>query len=141
MNHKVTKRMERLRAAYLGESRGDAAEACKIAGYKCAPGVSPSQPWSVIKRRNPQWIAALEKEFNDNLIMKGREIDERLSNLARDPSHRDHFKALEILAKMSGKLKEQLVVVDRRTLNTELDSLIGVMREQRVAVEGAIRPS
>jgi hypothetical protein len=73
--------------------------------------------------------------------MKGREIDERLSNLARDPSHRDHFKALEILAKMSGKLKEQLVVVDRRTLNTELDSLIGVMREQRVAVEGAIRPS
>lgn len=67
--------------------------------------------------------------------MKGREIDERISNLARDPTHRDHYKALELLAKMSGKLKEQLVVVDRRTLNSELDALIGVMREQRLAVE------
>lgn len=136
---KLTKRMQRLRAAYLGEARGDAGMACQIAGYKAGPTGSPSQPWSVLKRRNPEWIAGLEKEFNDNLIMKGKEIDERISNLARDSSHRDHYKALELLAKMSGKLKEQLVVVDRRTLNSELDSLIALMREQRATAEAPQR--
>jgi hypothetical protein len=135
MTHKVTVRMKALRAAYLGDARGDKGAACKLAGYSIPAGCSPSQPWNVLKRRNPAWIAALEEEFNTSMIMKGREIDERLAALARNPDHRDHYKALELLAKMSGKLKEQLIVVDRRTLNSELDALIGVMREQRLAVE------
>lgn len=134
---KITRRMERLRAAYLGDARGDPGMACTLAGYKQNPNTSPAHAWHVLKRRNPKFIASLEQEFIDQMIMKGREIDERLTAIARDPEHRDHYKALELLAKMAGKLKEQVVVVDRKALYTELDALIAAERAQREATANA----
>jgi hypothetical protein len=131
MAMKVTARMKKLREAYLGEARGDHGVACRLAGYKLTPGTSPAHAWNVLKRRNPGWIAALELELQTSMTMRGKEIDERLTALARDPSHRDHYKALELLAKMSGKLKDQVIVVSRDQLNRELDSLIGVLKSQR----------
>ena len=132
---KWTNRLKTLKAAYLGEARGDGALACSIAGYKM-----PAQAWLNFKKRQPQEAARWEEEFRDQLIMKGREIDERLAALARDPSHRDHYKALEALAKMSGKFKDTVIVIDRKKLDAEFDELVSTMLAAKQAQHAGNKP-
>lgn len=135
MSLKWTNRLRTLKAAYLGEARGDGAEACRIAGYRI-----PAQAWLNFKKRQPQEAARWEEEFRDQLIMKGREVDERLAALARDPSHRDHYKALEAIAKMHGKFKDTIIVIDRKKLDTEFDELVSTMLAAKTAQLATNKP-
>jgi hypothetical protein len=70
------------------------------------------------------------------MVMSSREVDERLAAVARDPTHKDHVKALELLARMHGKLETKLLVgsIDRPTLNKQLDTMLESLTAQR-AVE------
>jgi len=76
------------------------------------------------------------------MVMQPREVDERLAAVARDPKHKDHVKALELLARMHGKLDTKLLVggIDRSALNKELDAMLEMLKGQRAA-ELAKNPS
>lgn len=111
-----------------GPAAMNATAAASKVGYK--------HPASAGHRINKLWPQLLEKarsKYLDSLVMSAREVDERLAAVARDPKHKDHVKALELLARMHGRLETKLLVggIDRSSLNKELDAMLDVLKKQR----------
>lgn len=103
------------------------AEAARQAGYKW-----PAKQASKLKSAWPDLWEKAEQSARESLVMGGREVDERLAAIARDPQHRDHYKALELLARIHGKLNDKFTVeVNRAELNKQLDALIATMVQHR----------
>lgn len=140
--HKSRKLLAML-AAYKGEARLNATEAARLAGYSF-----PEVVGSRVRRRYKELFDEAEAEIRDNLIMKGEELDQRITSLARNTAHRDHYKALELLARMHGKLSDKVnVTIERPALNAQLDELIRQMAISRavhigveVTAEDALLP-
>lgn len=104
--------------------------AATAVGYK-----HPSKAGHRVNKAWPELYEKARKKYLDSLVMSAREVDERLAAVARDPKHKDHVKALELLARMHGKLETKLLVggIDRSTLNKELDDMLGLLKQQRAA--------
>jgi hypothetical protein len=117
------------------EAALNATAAASKVGYK-----HPSKAGHRINKAWPELYEKAKKGYLDSLVMSAREVDERLAAVARDPKHKDHVKALELLARMHGKLETKLLVggIDRSTLNKELDAMLEALKEQRAEqnVEG-----
>ena len=105
------------------------AEAARVAGY-----ASPRAHGHAIAKKHPQLVAEAQAEGLKALKMGAEEAEQVVCQIARDPTHRDRLKAAETMLKMHGKLSEKLnVVVDRTTLNKQLDELIVSMAAARQA--------
>jgi hypothetical protein len=126
---RMTAKAKALLAAYGGEARLNLTEAARIAGYS-----SPAtQGWS-LRRKWPEEFARVEDEFRRRLAISDEELDEIISSLARNPKHKDHFKAVELVCRLKGKLSEKVhITLDRPTLNRQLDELVALMVSSRAA--------
>ncbi len=68
-------------------------------------------------------IEAKRVEVASGNQVSAKETLELLASVARNPSHKDHLRALEIMLKVHGLLSDKLqVTVDRKQLLSELDS-------------------
>jgi hypothetical protein len=70
--------------------------------------------------------------------MSWPEVEEGIAELARTRGHRDRLKALELLAKLHGKLDPKLsVTVDRTTIEEHLSELLQQMalNKQELAID------
>jgi len=123
----LTGKVRALLAAYGGEARLNLTEAGRLAGYS-----KPAQQASAIKKKWPEEFARVEEEFQRRLAISDSELDEIISNLARNPKHKDHFKAVELVCKLKGKLSEKVhVTLDRPALNAQLDEMLALMIKSR----------
>lgn len=129
---RMTAKAKALLAAYGGVARLNLTEAARIAGYS-APA---TQGWN-LRRKWPEEFARVEDEFKRRLAISDEELDEIISNLARNPKHKDHYKAVELVCRLKGKLSEKVqITLDRPTLNRQLDELVALMVSSRAAVQG-----
>lgn len=126
---KWNKKLRAFFEAYAGDARMNATEAARMAGYRAA-----QQTGYRIGKAFPELIQKYESKFRDSLTMGAKEVDERLAAIARDPKHKDHFKALEALARIHGRFNDKLnLTVDRATLNRQIDDLVASMSAARLA--------
>ena len=127
---RLTGKIKAFLAAYEGPCGLDGTKAAAHAGYR-----HPSKAASRIKAAWPELVGEAEERYRAMMVMQPREIDERLAAVAREPTHKDHVKALELLARMHGKLDTKLLVggIDRSALNKELDSMLEMLKGQRAA--------
>jgi hypothetical protein len=129
---RVTARFRTLIEAYKGAAGQNATEAARIAGYS-----DPEKVGWRLKRRFPEVFARAEQEVRDALIVQREEVQQRLADLVRNPKHRDHYKALELAAKMHGLLSEKVnVTIERPAINAQLDELIKAMMASRATQKG-----
>lgn len=127
----MTAKVKALLAAYGGEARLNLTEAGRLAGYS-----SPAQQASQVKAKWPEEFRKVEEEFARRLAISDSELDEIISNLARNPRHKDHYKAVELLCRLRGRLSEKVhVTLDRPTLNSQLDELVQLMVNSRARTQ------
>ncbi len=122
-----TKKLLRALEAYEKVTSGDWTEAVRIAGYRWPDRVA----WQ-LKKKHWDLLEEADQRRLNAAIMSTRELEERIVNLARNPAHRDHFKALELLAKIHGKLDPKITVqLERGSLASQIDELLVVMTSAR----------
>lgn len=128
----MTRRFRALLEAYGNEGKFNVTEAARLAGYRC-----PEKVGHRLRKRFPEAFAEVEQRFREGLKVQREEVEERIADLARNPKHRDHFKALELLAKMHGMLSEKVnVTIDRSNVNSNLDELVRSMTVSRAIQRG-----
>lgn len=128
MPGKRSRKLALMVEAYRGPARLNVTEAARLAGY-----AFPSRVGHRVFKKYREVFEEAEKELKQALRMGGEEVDERITELARNAKHKDHYKALELLAKMHGKLNEKIhVTLDRSSLNSQLDELVSLMVQARV---------
>lgn len=122
-----TAKFRRLLEAYKGEAKLNASEAARIAGYG-----DPRRAASEMKRRYPEDFAKAEEELRESMTVSAQELDGAITNLVRTPKHKDHFRAVELLCRIHGRLTDKVnVTLDKGVLNSQLDELIKLMLEAR----------
>lgn len=120
--------------AYEKVTNGDEQEAARIAGYKW-----PEKVAYAIKKRYWKAFEDADDRRVNAAIMSSRELEERIVMLARNPAHRDHFKALELLAKIHGKLDPKVTVqLERGSLATQIDDLLVSMTAARALLGAGV---
>lgn len=78
-----------------------------------------------MKRRYGYLVEQRSVALRDSLSMSAREVVEGLSVVARTKEHKDHVRALEILAKIHGLLIDKLdLKIDRRTVAQEVEAAL-----------------
>jgi len=130
---RITARFRALLEAYGSDGgKFNVTEAARAAGYR-----SPEKLGSRLRKRFPEAFAEVEQKFRDSLKVRREEVEERLADLVRNPKHRDHYKALELAAKMHGLLSEKVnVTIERPAINAQLDELIKAMMASRATQKG-----
>lgn len=106
----LTKRQEAFVLAYMGEAKGIAYEAAKLAGYKGNRNTLDVTASNLL--RNPKVaakIAELSKHVRKVAVVDRERRVELLSQFAQDEnlSPKDRMKAMELLGKMSGDFIER----------------------------------
>lgn len=120
--------------AFKGPARGNVTEAARVAGYSF-----PEKVGHRVYKRYRELFDQAEDELRQSLKVGGEELDERISELARNPKHKDHYKALELLCRLHGKLSDKVhVTLDRATLNTQLDELLTLMLSSRAPIHNVV---
>jgi hypothetical protein len=134
---RLTGRAKAFFANLAGPCALDGTKAAAMAGYR-----HPQKAASRLKAKWPDLVQHAEDTYRERMVMSAREVDERLAAVARDPKHKDHVKALELLARMHGKLETKLLVggIDRSTLNKEIDALLDTLKSQRAVERGEDEP-
>jgi hypothetical protein len=117
-------------AAYEGEAKLNATEAARLAygGKRQGSLSAPAMIARDIRRRFPDLIEAAEERFRDKFRMSDDELDTHLSEISRDKQHKDRLRALELIARMKGRLNDKLqVTIDRKSMLKEIESLLVVI--------------
>ena len=124
-----SRKLQAMLAAYKGQAAMNATEAARLAGYAFPEAVAAR-----LKKRHSELFDRAEAEFRESLRMSPEELDERITSLARNSKHKDHYKALELIARMYGKLSEKVhVTLDRSNLNGQLDSMLTMLLQSRAS--------
>lgn len=123
---KVSSKWRAFVAAFEGEAKLDGVEACRIAGYS-----NPRRAWWQLRQRRRLDLEEIEKRFRERLTMDWPEVESGIAAVARNESHKDRLKALELLAKIHGKLDPKLSIqFDRTTLENHIADIIAQLGEQ-----------
>jgi len=118
---KLTQRRLKFIELYLTTCNGIASKAAKEAGYKAYEAMG-----SRLVRRLSDVIAAREVQLRETAIISARGVQERLTTLAKDPTHKDHFRALELMAKIHGLLSDKLdITISRKQLQDDVGQAMG----------------
>lgn len=129
---RVSKRLMLFLEAYKGAAQRNGVEAARIAGYR-----DPAKAFGEIKGAYGKLIAEADEEWKQSLILSEHDIWNNISNLVRSPNHRDHFKAIELAAKIKGMLDTKVTIhTDRAGLMQELDQLVAVLVGARALDRG-----
>lgn len=116
-------RLKRMVQAYCTSARWNLSAAAREAGYR-----HPEKLGSQQKRLYPKVFEAVEDMLRQSQVMGAREWDCRVTKLARDDSHRDHYKALELWGKVIGRVNDKIVIdQDRTSLTSRLTELVSVL--------------
>lgn len=113
---------ERWLALLDTKAGGDARKAAKLAGYK-RPGMQATR----LLRRYAERIAQDRAARQATAQATEAEILERLTAIIRDPSHRDHLKAVELGLRVHGKLSDKAHVEEPKS---------ALVREIGLLIEG-----
>lgn len=126
---RVTGKIKAFVDAWAGPAKFNLSEAARLAGYG-----NPRRRGHELAKKYGDLLEAAKVEALKALKMSADEAEQGVADIARDPTHRDRIKALEMFLKMHGKLSDKLqVTVDRATLNKQLDELISTMAAARTA--------
>ena len=126
---RMTAKVKALLAAYGGQAGLNLTEAARLAGYS-----KPAQQGHNIRRKWPEAFDKVEAEFQARLQVSDEELDQVISNLVRSPKHKDHYKAVELMCRMKGRLSEKVhVTLDRSNLNGQLDSMLTMLLQSRAS--------
>lgn len=124
MSKKITPKRQAWLDAYFGAAMFDATQAARIAGFS-----NPMVEGWRLKKRLADEIELREAELAAVSQMSPKEVMERLTTVAREIKHKDHVKALELIAKIHGQLSEKIVVnTDKKSLMSELDKTLAALK-------------
>jgi hypothetical protein len=133
-NRKKTPRLRRFFAFYGGESALDGTDAARRAGYAW-----PEKAVARLRETWPEEFERVEDGFRDRLKVGWDEAQEIVAAIARDPKHKDRIKAVELIAKLHGKLDPKIhVAVDRTTVEQHLQDLLQQMARNKLAAEDTL---
>jgi phage terminase small subunit len=133
----MTDRRRRFVDLYLTTADGNATQAAREAGFS-----APSALGSRLVRQLREVIAAREVVLRDKALISAGEVQEKLSQLARDPDHKDHFRALELMAKIHGLLSEKLdITVSRKQLRDDVTEAMGQLAALSARKQPQLPPS
>lgn len=127
---RLTAKVKAFLAAYEGEAKLNATQAARLAyGGKREGNLSaPAMIARDIRRRFPDLMEAAEERFREKFTMGDEELDQHLSEISRDKQHKDRLRALELIARMKGRLNDKLKVeIDRKTMLKEIEALLQVL--------------
>jgi len=123
---RYARKFGRFMVAYQGAARLDGVEAARLAGYK-----SPAKAFAQLRRTRRAELEEAELAFRERLTMDWPEVAEGIAAVARAEKHKDRLKALELLARIHGKLDPKLSIqFDRRTLETHIADVIAQLGQQ-----------
>lgn len=115
---KLTPKRQRFVELYIGECGYNATRAAEMAGFG-----SPRAAGSRLCKELAYLIDEHKLRQASYSQMAAKEVIEKLTDVARDSEHKDHVRALELLAKIHGLMSEKIdLKVDRKALLNELDS-------------------
>jgi hypothetical protein len=130
---RLTPKVKAFMAAYGGEARCNASEAARLVfgkgGMGPGTGVRSAQVIGAEMRRKwPELMEEAEERFKSRFQMSDDELDEHLSEISRDKQHKDRLRALELIARMKGRLNDKLKVeIDRKSMLKEIEMLLQVL--------------
>lgn len=126
---RLTARIKRAFLYYEGECLLDLISAARKAGY--------TNPYRSAQMLQSIWgdkLAEIEDRVKSSVVLTSKDVLGRLSVVAQDVRHKDHVRALEILARVHGLLSDKMDVrVDLSTLTQQL--AIATQRVKLVAAE------
>lgn len=109
MANDLTDRAKLFVKAFVGEAKFNATKAAKIAGYAHPHSVGAS-----LKKKYSQAIEEAMFQGEPSKIVSSNEALQLLAEIARDPSHRDRLRAIELVLKCHGLLSDKLNLNIRR---------------------------
>ena len=110
--------------AYKGQAKLVGVEAARLAGY-----TNPRAAAQMLKARYTEDIERLETEFREQFKLGDEELDNIVAKIARNDEHKDQLKAVELAARMKGKLNDKVTVnIDRKTAMKELEEVLAAMQ-------------
>jgi hypothetical protein len=123
MARRITSKNKAWLDAFFGEALHDATKASRLLGFK-----NPSQTGYRLKKKLADVIETRSKELATKASVSAMECLNILSEVARDPSHRDRVRAAEILSKIHGLQSERIQISqDRSTLIKDLESTLSAI--------------
>lgn len=95
---------------YLGSDCGlEGKAAAEKAGYAWGATIG-----SKLRKKYPKTTQSVEDKYWEGLSLQPKEIHKHLSDIARDPTHRDRFRALELASRIHGMTSEKLQITMSR---------------------------
>jgi hypothetical protein len=127
-----TARFKAFLAAYGGEAALNGTKACRMAGYS-----EPERAFQRLKRTQGKAIEEVEVKFREDLKVGWEEAQELLAAVARNPRHKDQLKAIELVAKLHGKLDPKL---DVRVTRSDVEQRLAELLSQMALNQGQVAP-
>lgn len=120
-----------------GPAKLNGAEAARIA-FSGSPKTAAVVA-AEMKRKWPELFEKTEEEYRAKIRMSDDELDQHLSDISRDVEHKDRLRALELIARMKGRLNDKLrVEVDRRGMLKEVEELLKLIPQ---SIQAAVIPT
>jgi len=121
---RMTPRVKAFLDAYGGVAQLNATEAARLAGFK-----HPAQAGHLIRKRWAELVAEEEQKVAEKFRISDEELDRHLSEIARNSEHRDRLRALELIARMKGRLNDKLKIeVDRKGMLKEIEQILSSLQ-------------
>ncbi len=113
-----TPRQQLLLDHYMSDSKRNATEAARKAGYK-----NPRQDGSRIVRQFQHLIDSKVAEQTQEFGLAADKVLSELALIATDPASKDRLRALEILAKINGLMSDK-PIADKKSLRDQLEEIL-----------------
>ena len=131
---KLTSRVKRFLTFFETTAQLDAVEAARMTGY-----TAPHQAASKLERI---WFDKLEDarvRVRGKLVMDATETQQRIAAVARDITHKDHVRALELVARIHGLLSDKLdIKVSRGDVASHLGRALERIERAEIPAPSAI---
>lgn len=123
---RLTARRAKFIELYFGKHLFNATAAAAEAGFK-----HPRNAGSHLAKKLAPLLAAKQVEHDNKMEMQGKEIREKLTSIARTDNHKDQVRALELLAKITGQLSDNIKITqDRSQMEADLVAALEQLRTQ-----------
>jgi hypothetical protein len=134
MQRKLNPRVKRFLAYLEGEALLDPVRAAELAGYARPPETS--------RKLMKTWadkVAEVESRLRSRVTLSSEQVLQRLSVVGQDVEHKDHVRALEILARIYGMMSDKLDIrVSRHDVSAHLSRALERIERAELPAPGAI---
>lgn len=123
----IPRKVKRFWEEYVGEAACEATVAARLVGYK-----HPNTQGPRLVKKLPDVAEAARVAWVESCGVKPDELLKHLSEIVRDPDHKDRMKAIELNAKVHGMLSEKIIHdFDRQSLMRQIDARIAQLVQAR----------